>query len=116
MGAGFAVAGKMGSENNDPFVLKNGKISTVTNNAGGVLGGISNGLPIVVRVAVKPTASIARSQPTVDIKKMKEVGLAVRGKHDVCIVPRAVAVVEAIMAVTLADFALRVGMIPRVIK
>ncbi|MDP7285681.1 MAG: chorismate synthase [Dehalococcoidales bacterium] len=115
-GAGFAVAGKMGSENNDPFVLKNGKISTVTNNAGGVLGGISNGLPIVVRVAVKPTASIARSQPTVDIKEMKEVGLAVRGKHDVCIVPRAVAVVEAIMAVILADFALRVGMIPRVIK
>jgi len=115
-GAGFAVSGKRGSENNDPFVLKNGKISTATNNAGGVLGGISNGMPVVVRVAVKPTASIAGSQPTVDIKEMKEVSLAVRGRHDVCIVPRAVAVVEAMMAVTLGDFALRAGLIPRVIK
>jgi len=115
-GAGFSTAGKRGSENNDSFIIKNGKIVTVTNNAGGILGGISNGMPIVVRVAVKPTASIAKSQPTVDMEKMEEVGLAVKGRHDVCIVPRAVAVVEAMMAVTLGDFALRAGLIPRIIK
>ncbi len=115
-GAGFSVAGKRGSENNDPFTIEDGEIRTVTNNAGGILGGISNGMPVVVRVAVKPTASIARSQPTVDIKERKETSLAVRGRHDVCIVPRAVAVVEAMMAVTLADFALQAGIIPGVIK
>ena len=115
-GAGFSAAGKKGSENNDPFIIKNGKIVTMTNNAGGILGGISNGMPIVIRVAVKPTASIAKSQETVNIEKMEEVGLAVKGRHDVCIVPRAVPVVEAMMAVTLCDFALRAGLVPRVIK
>ena len=115
-GAGFSVAGKTGSENNDQFKIENGKIVTATNNAGGILGGISDGMPIVVRVAVKPTASIAQSQPTVDIEKMEEASLAVRGRHDVCIVPRAVAVVESMMAVTICDFAMRSGLIPRVIK
>jgi len=115
-GAGFSVAGKRGSENNDPFAIREGRIVTLTNNAGGILGGISTGMPIVVRVAVKPTASIARSQPTVDIQKMEEVSLEIKGRHDVCIVPRAVAVVEAMMAVVLSDFALRAGLIPRVIK
>ena len=115
-GAGFAVAVKRGSENNDPFIIKDGKIVTETNNAGGVLGGISDGMPVIVRVAIKPTASIARSQKTVDVEKMKEVSLAVKGRHDVCIVPRAVPVVEAMMAVTICDFALRAGLIPRVFK
>jgi len=115
-GAGFSAAGKKGSENNDPFAIRDGRIVTLTNNAGGILGGISTGMPIVVRVAVKPTASIAQSQPTVDIQEMKEVSLAVRGRHDVCIVPRAVPVVEAMMAVVLCDFAIRAGLIPRVIK
>ena len=115
-GAGFAAAGKKGSENNDPFTIKDGKVVTVTNNAGGILGGISNGMPIVVRVAVKPTSSIAREQETVDIEKMETTSLSVRGRHDVCIVPRAVAVVETMMAVTLGDFALRAGLIPGVIK
>lgn len=115
-GAGFSVAGKKGSENNDRFIVRDGKISTETNNAGGILGGISNGMPVVVRVAVKPTASIAKSQPTVDIKEMREANLAVRGRHDVCIVPRAVVVVEAMMAVTICDFALQAGLIPRVLK
>ncbi|HEY82553.1 MAG TPA: chorismate synthase [Dehalococcoidia bacterium] len=115
-GAGFSVAGKRGSENNDPFAIRDGRIVTLTNNAGGILGGISTGMPIVVRVAVKPTASIAQSQPTVDIQEMKEVSLALKGRHDVCIVPRAVAVVEAMMAVVLCDFAMRAGLIPRVIK
>ena len=115
-GSGFSAAGKRGSENNDSFTISNGKIVTVTNNAGGILGGISNGMPIVVRVAVKPTSSIAKTQETVDIKNMESVSLAVKGRHDVCIAPRAVVVVESMMAVTLCDFAMRAGLIPRVLK
>jgi len=115
-GAGFGVAGMKGSENNDLYTIERGKIVTQTNNAGGVLGGISNGMPLVVRVAVKPTASIAKGQPTVDIKEMKDVDLTVMGRHDVCIVPRAMPGVEAMIAVTLCDFTLRGGLIPRVIK
>jgi len=115
-GSGFSAAGKRGSENNDPFIIKDNKIVTLTNNAGGILGGISNGMPIVVRVAVKPTSSIAKSQETVNIKNMESASLAVKGRHDVCIVPRAVPAVEAMMAVTLCDFAMRAGLIPRVVK
>jgi chorismate synthase len=115
-GAGFAAAGMKGSQNNDPFVIKDGKIVTVTNNAGGILGGISSGMPLVVRVAVKPVSSIAKEQETVDIQKMKNASIKVGGRHDVCIVPRAVTVVEAMMAVTLVDFAMRAGLIPGVIK
>jgi len=115
-GSGFSVASKRGSENNDPFTIRNGKTITVTNNAGGVLGGISSGMPIVVRVAVKPTSSIAKTQQTVDIKNMETTTLSVKGRHDVCIVPRAVVVVESMMAVTLCDFALRASLLPRVIK
>jgi len=115
-GSGFPVAGKKGSENNDLFVIKNGKLVTATNNAGGILGGISNGMPIVVRVAVKPTSSIAKNQQTVNIKSMESASLAVKGRHDACTVPRAVPVVESMVAVTLCDFAMRAGLIPRVIK
>ena len=115
-GSGFSAAGIRGSENNDPFTIKDGKIATVTNNAGGILGGISSGMPIVVRVAVKPTSSIAKNQETVDIKNMENTTLSVKGRHDVCIVPRAVVVVEAMMAVTLCDLAIRTGLLPRVIK
>ncbi len=115
-GSGFSAARKRGSENNDPFTISNGKIETVTNNAGGILGGISNGMPIVVRVAIKPTSSIAKSQQTVNLKDMESARLMVKGRHDVCIVPRAVAVVESMMAVTLCDFAMRSGFIPEVIK
>ena len=115
-GSGFSVTEKRGSENNDPFTIKSGKIITMSNNAGGILGGISNGMPIVVRVAVKPTSSIARSQQTVNLKNMENSTLSVKGRHDVCIVPRAVAVVESMMAVTICDFAIRAGLIPMVIK
>jgi chorismate synthase len=115
-GSGFSAAGKRGSENNDEFTIRDGKIATVTNNAGGILGGISNGMPIVVRVAVKPTPSIARSQETVDLNKMQNASLVIKGRHDTCIVPRAVPVVASMMAVTLCDFALRAGLIPRVLK
>ena len=115
-GSGFTVARRKGSENNDPFIIRDGEIVTKTNNAGGILGGISNGMPVVVRVAIKPTSSITQSQETVDIKKMEIATLAVRGRHDACIVPRAVPVVESMVAVTLCDFAMRAGLIPRVIK
>ncbi len=116
-GAGFSVAGKRGSENNDPFTVSDhGMVTTVTNNAGGILGGISSGMPIVVRVAVKPTSSIAMSQRTVNLKNMKSTTLTVTGRHDICIVPRAVPVVESMIAVTLCDLAMRAGLIPRVIK
>ncbi|MDP6633193.1 MAG: chorismate synthase [Dehalococcoidales bacterium] len=115
-GAGFSVAGKRGSENNDPFTMNNGKIVTTTNNAGGILGGMSNGMPIVLRVAVKPTPSISSSQETIDMKKREDASLEVRGRHDACIVPRAVPVVESMMAVTLCDLAMRAGLIPEVIK
>jgi len=115
-GLGFSAASKKGSENNDPFTIKNGKIITETNNAGGILGGMSNGMPIVVRVAIKPTPSIAKSQQTVNIKEMTSSSLSVGGRHDACIVPRAVVVVESMIAVTLCDFAMRAGIIPRVIK
>ncbi len=115
-GVGFSAARMKGSENNDPFTIQKGKIVTVTNNAGGILGGISNGMPVVVRVAVKPTATVAKNEPTVNTEEMKEVSLSVGGRHDVCIVPRAVPVVESMMAVVLCDFAMRAGLIPRVIK
>jgi chorismate synthase len=115
-GAGFAAARLKGSGNNDPFIIRNGKITTSSNNAGGVLGGLSSGMPLVVRVAVKPVSSIGIEQKTVDIEKMKETTLKVGGRHDVCIVPRAVPVVEAMMAVTLCDFALRADLIPGVIR
>jgi chorismate synthase len=115
-GAGFAAARKKGSENNDPFTIRDGRIVTASNNAGGILGGMSNGMPVVVRVAIKPASSIAVEQKTVDIKAMKETSISVQGRHDICIVPRAVPVVEAMMAVTLCDFAIRAALIPRVIK
>jgi chorismate synthase len=115
-GSGFSVAGKRGSENNDPFTVGGDKIVTVTNNAGGLLGGISSGMPIVVRVAVKPTSSIAKSQPTVNLENMQSARLAVKGRHDICIVPRAVPVVESMMAIILCDFALRAELLPRVVK
>jgi chorismate synthase len=114
-GAGFSAAAKKGSENNDPFTLKDGRIVTVTNNAGGILGGLSNGMPVVLRVAIKPTPSISKSQPTVNIKDMEPATVTVKGRHDVCIVPRAVVVVESVMALTLCDLALRAGLIPKVI-
>ncbi len=115
-GSGFGAAEKKGSENNDPFTISCGKIVTETNNAGGVLGGISNGMPIVVRVAVKPTPSIASSQQTVNIENMEGASLAIKGRHDACIVLRAVPVVESMKAVILSDFAIRAGLKPRVIK
>ncbi len=115
-GLGFLVAKARGSINNDPFTTNRGKVVTVTNNAGGILGGISSGMPVVVRVAVKPTPSISRKQRTVNIKTMKDSELEIKGRHDACIVPRAVPVVSAMMAITLCDYSLRAKLIPEVIK
>jgi len=115
-GSGFSAAAKRGSENNDPFTIEDGSIVTTSNNAGGILGGISNGMPIVVKVAVKPTPSIAKRQQTVNLEKMESTTLEIKGRHDACIVPRAVPVVESMMAVTICDFAMRAGIIPEVIK
>ena len=115
-GAGFHAAGLRGSENNDAFDIDGNKVITLSNNAGGILGGISNGMPIIVRVAVKPTPSIARTQQSVDMQQLKRVKLKINGRHDACIVPRAVPVVESMIAVTLADFALQAGILPSIIK
>lgn len=102
-GAGFGVANMRGSQNNDPFTVKDGKLVTETNHAGGILGGITNGMPLVFRLAVKPTPSIAKQQQTVSLSKHQEEELVVTGRHDPCIVPRAVPVVEAVTALVLSD-------------
>jgi chorismate synthase len=95
-----------GSEHNDPFEMREGKIRTTTNNSGGVQGGISNGEDIIFRVAFKPTATIAREQKTVTAAQ-EETMFAARGRHDPCVLPRAVPMVEAMAALVLCDHALR---------
>ena len=102
-GSGFAGADLRGSQNNDPFYVEDGAVRTRTNNAGGILGGISTGMPIVFRAAFKPTPSIAKPQQSVDLRTMTETTLAVRGRHDPCIALRAVPVVEAAAAVAIYD-------------
>jgi len=106
-GAGFSCASMRGSKNNDPFIIKDGKIVTETNNCGGILGGITDGMPIIFRIAVKPTPSISLPQKTVNMKTMKEETIRIRGRHDPCIVPRVLPVVEAVTAIVLADHLLR---------
>ena len=102
-GAGFDAAKMLGSENNDPFAVENGNIITKTNTCGGILGGITTGMPIVFRAAVKPTPSIAREQDTVDLRTMENTKLTVHGRHDPCIVPRAVPCIEAAAAIAVYD-------------
>lgn len=102
-GEGFKAAEMTGSENNDAFTVKDGKVVTETNHAGGILGGITNGMPLVFRVAVKPTPSIGKTQKTVNLEPLTETELQVEGRHDPCIVPRAVPVVEAAAAVAIYD-------------
>ena len=114
-GSGFAGSEKFGSQNNDPYVIKNGKIFTKTNNSGGILGGISNGMPIVLRVAFKPASSIAQYQESVDVKTKKNIKLQVGGRHDPCVVPRAPPVVDSLVSLTLADHALLSGLIKPVL-
>jgi len=115
VGLGFQAASVMGSVNNDPYAVRKGKVVTLTNNSGGILGGLSNGMPVVVRVAFKPPSSIPKQQTTVDLKEMRDTTVEVTGRHDPCIVPKAVPVVEAAVAIVLADHCLRSGVIPRVL-
>jgi chorismate synthase len=105
-GTGFEITQFTGKETNDQFYVKNNKILTKTNNSGGILGGITNGMPIVFKTAVKPVSSIACTQNTVDISKMENTVLNVTGRHDPCIVPRAVPVVESAAALALLDLIL----------
>ena len=114
-GSGFAGSERFGSENNDPFIIKNGKISTKTNNSGGILGGISNGMPIVFRVAFKPASSIAKYQDTVNVKTKKNIKLQVGGRHDPCGVPRAPPGVDSLVSLILADHALLSALIKPVL-
>ena len=106
IGAGFQTATMTGSECNDVFVMKNKKITTQTNNAGGILGGISNGMDIVVKLVVKPTSSINKVQDTIT-QKGKKSQIRVEGRHDPCVAPRAVPIAEAMVALTLIDHLLR---------
>jgi chorismate synthase len=108
-GAGTMLASMRGSESNDPYVMKNGRVETESNNSGGVQGGISNGMPVTFKVTFKPTPSIAKTQRTVDLANRTETIIQVKGRHDPCIVPRAVPVVESVAAVVLLDHMMRRG-------
>ncbi len=104
-GEGFGVCRDRGSLSNDPFIIRDGKVLCATNNSGGIQGGITNGMPVVFRVAVKPTPSIYKAQRSVDLEKMEECELRIEGRHDSCIVPRVVPCVEAMTALALLDIA-----------
>lgn len=102
-GAGFASSAMLGSENNDAYTVVDGKIRTTTNHSGGILGGITNGMPLLFSVAIKPTPSIAKEQQTVSLSQNQVATLTVNGRHDPCIAPRAVPVVEAAAAIAVFD-------------
>lgn len=102
-GAGFEATKMRGSEHNDPFEIKDGQVVTKTNNCGGVIGGISDGMPIVFRVAFKPTASIGKEQDTVSLSRMENAKITVKGRHDPCIAIRALPCVESVAAAVIAD-------------
>ena len=102
-GNGFEASDLTGKENNDEFYMDGEKVLTKTNNHGGILGGITSGMPIVFRVAFKPTPSIASEQMSVSLKNKENTKLVIKGRHDPCIVPRAVPVVEAATAIAICD-------------
>ncbi len=102
-GAGFGMAQLRGSEANDAYAVRNGRIVTETNHNGGVLGGITTGMPVVFEAVIKPTASISKPQQTVNLKTMEEETVTVKGRHDACIVPRAAAVIEAAAYICMLD-------------
>ena len=102
-GAGFALAQMRGSQANDPFRFANGRVVTETNRCGGILGGITDGMPVLFRVAVKPTPSISQPQKTVNLQTGENAVLEIHGRHDPCIVPRAVSVIEAVTAIAVIN-------------
>ena len=102
-GSGFGCSHMRGSEHNDPFTIENGKVQTSTNHSGGIQGGITNGMPLIMQTAMKPTASIARLQQTVSLSQMEPSEIAVHGRHDPCIAIRAVPVIEAVTALVVLD-------------
>lgn len=106
-GSGFAAAGMRGSEHNDAINVTGNRIKMKSNHAGGILGGISTGEQIVFRVAIKPTPSIGKPQETVNLETLKPETLCIEGRHDPCIVPRAVPVLEAVAAIAISDFLIR---------
>lgn len=116
VGAGFQSVKMRGSEYNDQLTVREGKVHSMTNNAGGIAGGLSNGQPIICRIAFRPPSSIAIPQTTVNIQTMKEQPLSIKGRFDVCVVPRAIPIVEAMMAIVLADHSLRAGLIGPVLR
>lgn len=115
-GAGFTAARLKGSQNNDAFLIRKGRITMPTNNAGGILGGLSSGMPILIRVALKPTPSISKRQTTVNMLERKKTSIRVAGRHDPCIVPKAVPVVESVVSVIISDHMLRSQLIPKVLR
>jgi len=115
-GAGFKASKMKGSEHNDPWIAKEGKIQTIKNDSGGIIGGISTGMPIEFTVAVKPTATIGKPQKTVNIETKENIEIEFEGRHDPCIVPRVVVVVEAMTAIVLLDHLLIEGIVPSVLK
>jgi len=115
-GAGFGSARMRGSEYNDALNVRDGKIESLTNNAGGITGGLSNGQRLVCRIALRPPSSIAMPQRTVNLQTLEEQPLLVKGRFDACVVPRAIPIVEAMMAIVLTDHSMRAGLIPSVLK
>ncbi|MEE1336118.1 chorismate synthase, partial [Methanobrevibacter sp.] len=111
IGLGFDVATHTGSEINDEYQINDNKITTKTNNSGGIIGGMSNGMPIVSRIAVKPTPSISKCQESIDLEKMENKKIEIKGRHDPCICPRVTAVAESSTAIVLADHMIRSGFI-----
>jgi len=115
-GAGFNAAQMKGSEHNDPWIFQDGKILTEKNDSGGIIGGISIGMPIEFTVAVKPTPSIKLPQKTINIKTMGEEIIQIEGRHDPCIVPRIVIIIEAMTAIVLLDYLLIEGKMPSILE
>ena len=114
-GAGTALASMRGSESNDQYRVVGGRVETASNNMGGVLGGVSTGAPIEFAVTFKPTPSVSKPQQTVDLKTLKETTIAIEGRHDPCIVPRAVPVVESVAAVVILDHMMQRGHVRQVL-
>jgi len=111
IGLGFDIASKTGSQVNDQYQVTDNEITTKTNNSGGIVGGMSNGMPIVSRIAVKPTPSISKCQDSVDIEKMENKKIEIKGRHDPCICPRVTVVAESSTAIVLVDHMIRSGFI-----